>query len=148
MKGQVYIILLGLAIVIGSYIWFISKLVGNIPALKEYKRYENISLLDSNIKSILQHELKYNCVKIDTISRNDDEPKYILTVDMKFKEYDYKFIISYFSYNSILNSSYNSKIELIGAYDFKNKVGGFHIDKAGMEDVIGVFEQKIIAKLR
>ncbi len=153
MKNKIKKILLPVSVtivllIIGTYIFIVSQLTAVYPPVKEYILTATVPGLKRKMLDLFKDKVKYTHVFTDTTGDNETGYAYYgdLRIDTHNKKYEYQY--KYLQNAGVWRTEGTSKIELIGAFNLTDSLGGYKKEDEGMKDLVEIFDKEFIEKLK
>jgi hypothetical protein len=132
---------IALLIVVGIFIYFVSGISYVYPDIKQYEFNEGMKQFKNKLVMFTSQNKKVSFSINDTTGNKNDGYAYYYTVNFDNNEYDLKCEEKEFQ-NSI-----KTEISIVGAHNFKKRLGGYRIGDDGVKNLVNVFDEEIIKGL-
>jgi hypothetical protein len=134
-------ITVALLIVAGIFIYFVSGISSVYPAIKQYEFNGGIRQFNNKLVLFTSQNKKVSFSIDDTTGNKNSSYAYYYSVNFDKNEYDLRCEEKDFP-NSI-----KTEISIVGAHNFRRRMGGYRIDHDGVKNLVDVFDEEIIKGL-
>ncbi len=126
-------------------IYFATQVSATYPPLKEYRFTLGTKELGALIKKSFDDDPSITLKMTGTVGSSQNRT-YSMDIGMRIDSTIYKYNINYEI--ETLSNSRVVKIALVGAFDITHHIGGYRIQDRGLDNLITLFENRFIERLK
>ena len=145
MKKTTYIVIALFAIVAmvfaGRCVYQVLSISSTVPAIKEYNFNGHFLMLDKAFKNLVFSHPEMRFAVTDTVGNSEIGFGYEFTIYTKSEMKDFEYNLKFYEDKPL------SKLEIIGAFNITDTIGGYGIKANGMTKLLSKFDSDILIPL-